>query len=214
MGLQVKIESRWINCQTQSKVGSKEFLVKGWIRLLIISIGTIRLVVALACARGWPLFYLDVKYAFFNGLLEEEIKGKKKMVYMLKKNLFDQKHFHWVWNKRIDLFLLQLNFSRCLVEHGIYVRFQHGRSKMLLICLYVDDLLVTSNNSKEIEELKRVMKGEFEIAYLGRMTYLFGMEFTSTSKGKVPHQRKYLSEVLKRFNMIGCNSTTTLVEIM
>lgn len=82
-----------------------------------------------------------------------------------------------------------------------------------MICLYVDDLLVTGSTIREIEEFKQDMKATFEMTDLGTLTYFLGMEFATTSDGIILHQRKYVTEVLKRFNMSGCNSITTPVEV-
>lgn len=82
---------------------------------------------------------------------------------------------------------------------------------MLLICLYVDALLINSDQ-KEIEELKTKLKSEFEMTDLEELTYFLGLEFVKTEKGIVLHQSRYISEVLKRFNMKDCNPASTPVE--
>lgn len=84
--------------------------------------------------------------------------------------------------------------------------------KMLLICLYVDDLLVTGSNHAEIEEFKERMKSEFDMTDLGVLSYFLGMEFLETAEGIVLHQKKYANDVLKRFNMMNCNPANTPVE--
>lgn len=150
---------------------------------------TIRLVLALASGKRWPLFQLDVKSAFLNGPLEEEvyvfqppgfvIKGREDKVYKLKRALYGLKQAPRAWNKRIDSFLVQQGFSKCSVEYGVYVRVKTD-TKMMLLCLYVDDLLVTGSDIGEIEEFKVRMKSEFEMTDLGELTYFLGMEFVNT----------------------------------
>lgn len=83
---------------------------------------------------------------------------------------------------------------------------------MLLICLYVDDLLVTGCNHAEIEEFKERMKSEFDMTDLGVLSYFLGMEFLETAEGIVLHQKKYANDVLKRFNMMNCSPANTPVE--
>lgn len=183
---------------------------------------TIRLVLALASGKRWPLFQLDVKSAFLNGPLEEEvyvfpppgfvIKGREDKVYKLKRALYGLKQAPRAWNKRIDSFLVQQGFSKCSVEYGVYVRVKTD-TKMMLLCLYVDDLLVTGSDIGEIEEFKARMKSEFEMTDLGELTYFLGMEFVNTEQGIILHQRKYISEVLKRYDMINCNLAVTPVEV-
>lgn len=77
------------------------------------------------------MFQLDVKSAFLNGTLEEEvyvkqppgfeIEGKEEKVYRLKKALYGLKQAPRAWNHRIDTFLLQQGFQKCKVEFGMYV---------------------------------------------------------------------------------------------
>lgn len=96
---------------------------------------TIRVVIGLACSRGWTLYYLDVNTAFLNGPLEElvfvtqppgfVIKGKEDMVYKLNNALYRLKQAARAWNMRINGFFKQQGFKKCSVEHGIYER-KHG----------------------------------------------------------------------------------------
>ncbi|XP_014522926.1 uncharacterized protein LOC106779347 [Vigna radiata var. radiata] len=80
-----------------------------------------------------------------------------------------------------------------------------------MVCLYVDDLLVTGESMNEIEGSKKKMKTEYDMTDLGRLSYFLGLEFTETTSEVFLHQKRYVSEVLKRFNMMNCNSTTVLM---
>ncbi|CAJ2670508.1 unnamed protein product [Trifolium pratense] len=80
---------------------------------------------------------------------------------------------------------------------------------MLIICLYVDDLLVTGSSLAEIEDFKSQMKSEFEMTDLGKLTYFLGMELLYTAKGVILHQAKYATEILRKFEMLDCNSSVT-----
>jgi len=87
---------------------------------LVARIETIRLVVALANGKGWPMFQLDVKSAFLNGPLEEEvyvtqppgfeIEGSEKKVYRLRKALYGLKHAPRAWKRLIDAFMIRHGF--------------------------------------------------------------------------------------------------------
>lgn len=57
------------------------------------------------------------------------------------------------------------------------------------------------------------MKSEFEMIGLGKLAYFLGIEILRTSKGLILHQTKYATEILKRFNMLDCNSATTNILI-
>lgn len=60
---------------------------------------------------------------------------------------------------------------------------------MILVCLHVDDLLVTGSNSSMIEKFKGSMKSEFEMTDLGILNYFLDLEFVYTSKGIFLHQK-------------------------
>jgi hypothetical protein len=111
-------------------------------------------------------------------------------VYKLHKALYGLKQAPRAWNKRIDQFLSQIGFKKCTVEYGVYVKCLEDSSS-LIICLYVDDLLVTGSDSNEIEKFKLTMNKEFEMTDLGSLSYFLGMEFVKTSKGMMMHQHKY-----------------------
>ncbi|MCH80809.1 copia-type polyprotein [Trifolium medium] len=179
----------------------------------VARIETVRLVVALACKNRWKMYHLDVKSAFLNGPLDEEvyvaqppgfeIKGKEKLVYKLYKALYGLKQAPRAWNKRIDQFLIQIGFKKCTVEFGVYVQSLNNED-LVIICLYVDDLLITGSQKPEIEKLKGKLKAEFEMTDLGKLSFFLGMEFVEVLNGIVMHQQKYISELLDKFEMTEC----------
>ncbi|MCI39566.1 LRR receptor-like serine/threonine-protein kinase GSO1-like, partial [Trifolium medium] len=103
---------------------------------------------------------LDIKFAFLNGPLEEEvyvkqppgfeIKGQEEKVFKLKKALYGLKQAPRAWNKRIDSFLIKLKFTKCTSEYGIYVKGSNSND-LFILCLYVDDLLITGSNKDVLQ---------------------------------------------------------------
>ncbi|GAU25674.1 hypothetical protein TSUD_266010 [Trifolium subterraneum] len=172
---------------------------------------TIRLVIALTCSKRWPMFHLDVKSAFLSSPLEEdvyvkqppdfELKGKEDRVLKLNKAFKPQEH----GTRELTKFLVMQGFVKCSVEYGVYVKHSDDKD-MIIICLYFDDLLVTGSSPMEIENFKSQMKSEFEMTDLGKLTYFLGMELLETPKGVILHQAKYATEILKKFEMLDCNS--------
>ena len=181
---------------------------------------TVRLVVAHASMQGWNLHQLDVKSAFLNGDLEEEVyidqpqgfvkKGSEDKVLRLRRALYGLKQAPRAWNKRIDKALINMKFIKCISEHGVYVK--SGGADIVIVCLYVDDLLVTGNSEAKVAEFKKNMMSEFDMTDLGELSYFLGIEFRRTSAGMVLSQQKYIADVLTRFNMLNCNSAETPAE--
>jgi len=161
----------------------------------VARIETVRLVMALACKRNWSTFHLDVKSAFLNGPIDEivfvtqppgfVIQGKEDMVYILHKALYGLKQAPRAWNKKIDSYLIELGFTKCKSEYGVYV--QAVASDITLICPYVDNLLVTGNNINNMKKFKQLMMNEFEMTDLGNLSYFLGMEFIRNEKGIILH---------------------------
>ena len=83
---------------------------------------------------------------------------------------------------------------------------------MIILCLYVDDLLITGSNPLAIEKFKERLKLEFEMTDLGLLSYFLGMEFKKAKELLIMHQQKYTTDLLKRFQMMSCNPTSTPVE--
>jgi hypothetical protein len=128
--------------------------------------------------------HLDVKTAFLNGELEEEvyvaqpggfaIKGKEQCVLKLSKDLYGLKQAPRAWNIKLDKSLKKLGFEKCPSESPVYKR---GAGKATVILGgYVDDLLITGSEPKEIEKFKQLMAAEFEMSDLGSLSYYLGIE--------------------------------------
>jgi len=179
------------------------------------------MIVAVASNRGWPMYQMDVKLAFLNGYLEEEVytlqppsfekEEHEDEVYLLRKALYGLKQSPRAWNIRIDGVLAKQKFSKCKSEHGVYVR-ANCLTNLLLVCLYVDDLLVTGSSEKEIQGFKQFMMAEFEMTDLGKLSHFLGLEFNQVQNGVLMHQSRYAQEILKRFGMLNCNSASTPVK--
>ncbi|GAU40628.1 hypothetical protein TSUD_190050 [Trifolium subterraneum] len=179
---------------------------------------TIRLVTAIANINDWPMYQMDVKSAFLNGSIEEEVfvtqppgyevKNQENKVYRLKKTLYGLKQAPRVWNRRIDKFLIDIGFVKCVTEHGVYVK-KHDEKGLIVMCLYVDDLLITGSNDSEF---KSDLKREFEMTDLGHMTYFLGIDFLRTDQGILMHHTRYAKEILKKFEMDKCNSALSPAE--
>ena len=136
---------------------------------------TIRDVLAIAVQNQWPVYQMDVKSSFLNGILEEEVyvdqppgytvKDHEVKVYKLKKALYGLKQAPRAWYSRIDSYLINNGFNRSSNEPTLYVK--TAQRKILMVCLYIDDMIYTGNLM--IEDFRIVMKKEFQMTDLGLM---------------------------------------------
>lgn len=177
---------------------------------------TIRLILALSATKQWSVFHLDVKSAFLNGVLQEEvyvkqpegyvIEGHEDKVYKLHKALYGLKQAPRAWYERIDGYLLGHGFRRSQNEPTLYVRVE---GSMIVVSLYVDDLLVTGEDPRNVDKLRHELEKEFEMSSLGLMNYFLGVEVIQCQRGIFISQEKYIKDLLKKFNLEECNPMST-----
>ncbi|XP_031284985.1 uncharacterized protein LOC116143684 [Pistacia vera] len=82
-------------------------------------------------------------------------------------------------------------------------------SSFVILLVYVDDILLTSNNRTVIAEVKRYLNFKFKIKDLGHMRYFLGMEVSRSSKGIVLNQRKYALEILSEAGLVAAQPVDT-----
>jgi hypothetical protein len=112
---------------------------------------SIRAVISIAAEMGWKIHQMDVKTAFLNGLIEEEVyieqplgfevHGRESHVCRLKKALYGLKQAPRAWYSRIDAYLQQLGFEKSEADPNLYF-IMVGEDPLILL-LYVDDLFIT-----------------------------------------------------------------------
>ncbi|GJZ27481.1 retrovirus-related pol polyprotein from transposon TNT 1-94 [Tanacetum coccineum] len=123
-----------------------------------------RFFIAQATQFKWPIYQMDVKSAFLNGMLEEDVYVEQPPGYMkvrnekkvlkLKKALYGLKQAPRARNTRIDTYFKENRFKQCPYEHAMYVKKKEGN--VLFVALYVDDLIFMGNNKQMINILKRL----------------------------------------------------------
>ena len=182
---------------------------------------SIRLILAIAAILDLDLFQMDVDTAFLNGMLEEEIymkqpKGfvnpkKAKYVCKLKRGLYGLKQSPRIWNFNIDTFLKECGFKACGPDHCFYVMWTSGDKLFIIVVLYVDDLIITSNSDPLMSEFKAKLCEKYKMKDLGELHWCLGMRVTRdrTKRTITLDQEKYIGDVLKRFNMLDCKPMLT-----
>ena len=180
----------------------------------------IQLLIFQAAQFKWPIFQMDVKSVFLNGVLEEEVYleqppgcmkiGEEKKVLKLKKTLYELKQTPRAWNTRIDTYFKENGHKQCSHEHALYTKKSGGN--VILIAFYVDDLIFSSNNDEMIEEFKNTMTQEFEMTDLDLLKFFLDLEVKQGETGIFISQKKYGKEILKKYKMGNCNPISTPME--
>lgn len=106
----------------------------------------------------------------------------------------------------MSLALKSRGYQQSLNDYSLFHKKTSSSSVFLVI--YVDDILVTGDNSSEIADLKTFLDAEFKIKDLGLLHFFLGIEFLTHPKGIIMSQRKYIAELLDEFD---CASATPLI---
>ena len=179
---------------------------------------SIRTVLALAAKLGLKLHQMDIKTAFLNGELEEEIymrqpeqfieKGKEEMVCRLKRSIYGLKQSARCWNSELDQKLRSIGFIQSENDPCIYTRITGG--ELFVIAVYVDDLIQAGKNEEEIEEVKKEISKKFDAVDMGPLHYFLGVKVIQSENGSVwIGQPSYIQSVLNKFKMEDCNPVET-----
>lgn len=128
----------------------------------VVKWSTIRLIIALAAAHGWPITQMDVVTAFLNGTLKElvymvqppgfEVPGSEHLVCRLNRSIYGLKQSPRAWYEEINRFLISLGWSRSAADSNLYFINEEGKIALLLI--FVDDLLLTGNATQKLPKSK------------------------------------------------------------
>jgi transposase InsO family protein len=179
---------------------------------------SIRMLLAFACFKGIKLFQMDVKSAFLNGFIEEEVYVEQppgfihekfpNHVYKLTKAMYGLKQAPRAWYERLSKFLISIGFSRGLVDTTLFIK-MNASHDILLVQIYVDDIIFGSTNEVLCEEFAKLMQDEFEMSMMGELNYFLGLQIKQTSEGIFINQAKYTKELLKRFGMDGAKESKT-----
>ena len=131
----------------------------------LVRFETILLLIALAALKDWQIHHLDVKSAFLNGEIKEEIyvkqpegflvKAKEGWVLRLKKALYGLKQARRAWYFKLHSCLHYLSIIKSDYEESLYLK--RSTANILIVGVYVDDLIVTGSSFAVIEDFKAEM---------------------------------------------------------
>lgn len=183
----------------------------------VVRYDSVRTVLALAAAEDFEIMQFDIKTAFLNGDLEEEIymdmpegfdEANNGKVCLLKKSLYGLKQASRAWNTKFTNFLRDCNLKQSEADSCVFSGNVHGNKVILL--LYVDDGMILSNNEETLNILVRKLENAFELTY-GIIDYYVGMEIKRDRVAKTISiaQSAYIGKLIEKFNMIEANPLST-----
>jgi hypothetical protein len=176
---------------------------------LVARLESIRILLAYATYYGFKLYQMDVKSAFLNGPIKEEVYVEQppgfedseypNYVYKLSKVLYGLKQAPRAWYECLRDFLITNGFKVGKADPTIFTK---TVAKDLFICqIYVDDIIFGSTNKSTCEEFSMIMIQKFEISMMGELKYFLGFQIKQLQEGTFISQTKYIHDILKKFGM-------------
>ena len=176
---------------------------------------------------NFKVYQMDVKSAFLNGELEEEVYVQQPpgfkdpnfpdFVYRLLKTLYGPKKAPRAWYETLSQFLIENHFTRGTIDKTHFHRNFNGSS--IFVQIYVDDIIFRSTDEKLCNMFVKLMQGKYEMSMMGELTYFLVLQVKQLKDGIFISQTKYIYDFLKKFDLIDCSfaktpmGTTTKLEL-
>lgn len=184
---------------------------------------TTKTLLVVSAAKNWTLHQLDISNAFLNGDLDDEIYVSTSRIHtkrggtstenpmcVLKKFLYGLKQASRQWFLKFSTTLMDLGLQKSNTNHTLFLKSNAWIS--LAILVYVDDIIIGSNDDASVEQVKIDLKKAFKLWDLGPLKYFLGFEIARSSSGISICQRKYDMELLGELGYLACKPSTIPVE--
>nr|GEU90703.1 uncharacterized mitochondrial protein AtMg00810-like [Tanacetum cinerariifolium] len=186
-------------------------------KIIVARIEAIRLFLAYATQKDFTVFQMDVKTAFLNGILKEEVyvgqpsgfvsKQYPDYVYALDKALYGLKQVPQAWYDVLSQFLIDSCFQKGSIDTTLFIK-KKGKH-IMLIQIYVDDIIFGLTNPKYCTKFLDLMVKCFEMSMMGEMKFFLGVQVNQFLNRIFINQSKYILDILKRFRMENCDTVPT-----
>ncbi|GJZ71170.1 retrotransposon protein, putative, ty1-copia subclass, partial [Tanacetum coccineum] len=177
----------------------------------VADIRAIRILIAIAAYYDYEIWQMDVKTAFLNGYLNEEVYMEQpegfvnpkypNRVCKLKRSIYGLKQASRQWNKRFDDEIKKFGFSQNADEPCVYLK--ASGSNVTFLILYVDDILIMGNSIPMLQDVKSYLGKCFAMKDLGEAAYILGIKIYRDRSRRLIGlcQSAYIEKILKRFHM-------------
>lgn len=225
------IRTKWVFKRKAGATFKARLVVQGWGLVPGVDCGgtfvpvcrlqSVHMVLDTAAEMRCEVFQLDVKMAFLNADVEEDVHVKmapgyentnkigEPQVIRLHKNLYGLPNSPLNWWKTIGPFMLEIGFEPLMSDTCVYVYHKNGTTIIITLC--VDDLLLLGEEIVVLEMLKKELMGQFKMTDMGNVSLVLGVE--------VPHDREqgtlsislqnYNKSIFERVGMGKCNPLIT-----
>ncbi|CAH9144967.1 unnamed protein product [Cuscuta epithymum] len=174
----------------------------------VTRINSTRMILAIAALRNLEVHQMDVKIAFLNGDIDEEIymeqpegfrvPGQEKKVCKLIKSLYGLKQAPKQWHEKFDHAMLINGFKINESDKCVYVK--STVDGYVILCLYVDDILIVGSNNLMINSTKSMLNSKFDMKDMGLADLILGIKIIRGPDGLTLSQSHYVDKILNKFN--------------
>lgn len=171
----------------------------------------------LAVTNNWVIHQIVVSNAFLHGNLDERIvvaqrpsfidQSNPDYVCLLQKSLYGLKQSPRCWFRRLREALNALGLIESRMDSSVFLSKQG--SYPLYLCLYVDDIVITSSSTIEISRILHLLATDFPITDLGELKFFLSVEVNRVKEGLHLSQARYLANLLQTCNLDNIKPTVT-----
>ncbi|KAJ9544531.1 hypothetical protein OSB04_024238 [Centaurea solstitialis] len=183
----------------------------------VARIEAIRIFLAYAAHKNMTVYQMDVKCAFLNGVLQEEVYVEQpegfvdsrfpNHVYILDKALYGLKQAPRAWYETLTDYLLGVGYKKGTIDPTLFLK--KSGEDLIIVQIYVDDIIFASTKPEMCQEFENTMKSQFKMSMMGELTFFLGLQVRQRPDGIFINQAKYVQDLLKRFDFGGSNSAAT-----
>nr|GEY92857.1 retrotransposon protein, putative, unclassified [Tanacetum cinerariifolium] len=157
----------------------------------------------------FPIYQMDVKIAFLNGPLKEEVyvaqpegfvdPDHPEKVYRLMKALHGLKQAPKAWYDELSKFLTSKGFTKGTIDPTLFtIRYEED---ILIMQIYLDDIIFGSTNPKYSKRFEKLMHNRFDMSLMREMKFFLGLQIHQSPRGIFINQAKYALEILRKHGM-------------
>nr|GEZ94130.1 retrovirus-related Pol polyprotein from transposon TNT 1-94 [Tanacetum cinerariifolium] len=177
----------------------------------------IRIFLTYVAHKNMVVYQMDVKIAFLNGNLQEEVYisqsdgfvdlDNPNHVYKLKKALYGLKQAPRAWYDILSLFLISQDFSKGSVDPTLFIR--RNSNDLLLVQIYVDDIIFAASTPELCDLFAKIMCLKFKMSLMGKISFFLRLQISQSLRGIFIKQPKYTLKSLNKYGFESCDPVDT-----
>jgi len=189
----------------------------------VAKLASLRAIIAMANRLGVELHEVDIKWAYLNGVPNEDevlymqhppgykVHGAGKRVLRLRKTLYGLKQSGRRWYQRLQSIFLSLGYTQCSVDQAVFYKWNKDKCELTIVAVHVDSCTIAASTIWLVDDIKDGLHKHIEVTDLGALHWILGIEILRDCKGRTIHlsQRVYIDAILCHFNLSDLKPLST-----